>query len=333
MVTTTTQTKMRPFSLDDAQTVVDLINAHSKFVWGYEDCDLNEMIIDWTSPGIDIAKDIRVVEDQHGKIIGYIDVWDTTKPHVTKYVWGVLHPDAWDEDLYARMLAWAESRARERVQLAPEGARVIINHGLSSNDQRRNTALETYGFTLVRNFYRMVIELDHPLQQPVIPDGLSIVPIDMETELKPALIAMEDAFQDHWGFVERPIEETLKQWQHYIENSEDFDPSLWYLAKDGEQIAGICRCSGKMNEDPDMGWVSQLCVRKPWRRQGLGMALLLTSFHEFSRRGKKRVGLGVDASSLTNATRLYEKAGMHVTQKSNTYELELRPGKNLSNTG
>lgn len=333
MVTTTTQTKMRPFSLDDAQTVVDLLNAHSKFVLGYEDCDLNEMILDWTSPGIDLAKDIRVVEDQHGKIIGYIDVWDTSKPHVTKYVWGVLHPDAWDEDLFAQMLAWAESRARERLQLAPEGARVIINHGLPSNDQRRNTALETYGFTLVRNFYRMVIELNQPLQQPVVPDGLRIVPIDMETELKEALIAMEDAFQDHWGFVERPIEETLKQWHHYIENSEDFDPSLWYLAKDGNQIAGICRCSGKMNEDPDMGWVNQLCVRKPWRRQGLGMALLLTSFHEFSRRGKKRVGLGVDASSLTNATRLYEKAGMHVTQKYNTYELELRPGKNLSNTG
>lgn len=79
-----------------------------------------------------------------------------------------------------------------------------------------------------------------------------------------------------------------------------------------------------------MGWVSQLCVRKPWRQQGLGMALLLTAFNEFYRRGKKRAGLGVDATSLTNATRLYEKAGMHVTQKYNTYELELRPGKDLA---
>ena len=78
-----------------------------------------------------------------------------------------------------------------------------------------------------------------------------------------------------------------------------------------------------------MGWVNQLCVRKPWRRKGLGMALLLTSFNEFYRRGKKRAGLGVDATSLTHATRLYEKAGMHVTGKYDTYELELRPGKDL----
>jgi hypothetical protein len=59
------------------------------------------------------------------------------------------------------------------------------------------------------------------------------------------------------------------------------------------------------------------------------MAFLLTAFCEFYQRGKKRAGLGVDATSLTNATRLYEKAGMHVTQKYDTYELELRPGKDL----
>jgi ribosomal protein S18 acetylase RimI-like enzyme len=84
-----------------------------------------------------------------------------------------------------------------------------------------------------------------------------------------------------------------------------------------------------MTEDPDMGWVNQLCVRKSWRRQGLGMALLLTGFNEFYRRGKRRVGLGVDATSLTHATRLYEKAGMHVTQQHDTYEKELRPGKDI----
>ena len=38
------------------------------------------------------------------------------------------------------------------------------------------------------------------------------------------------------------------------------------------------------------------------------------------------------ASSLTNATRLYEKAGMQVTEKYNTYELELRPGQDLMMT-
>ena len=81
-----------------------------------------------------------------------------------------------------------------------------------------------------------------------------------------------------------------------------------------------------------MGWVSQLCVRQPWRRQGLGMALLLMAFAEFHRRGNKRVGLIVDAASMTNATRLYEKAGMHIARQSDAYEFELRPGERLDTT-
>ena len=50
-------------------------------------------------------------------------------------------------------------------------------------------------------------------------------------------------------------------------------------------------------------------------------------------RGKQRVGLAVDATNLTNATRLYEKAGMHVSLQYDTYEKELRPGQDLTTSG
>lgn len=325
-----TQSKLQPFKLDDAQKVVDLFNAHSRAIFGWEDTDLDEMISDWTSPGFVPGEMARVLQDDQGDIIGYIDIYDILEPHVLKYVWGVMRPDAWDDGLYREMLTWAETYARSRVRLAPEGARVVINHGTPSKDHQRNAALRAYGYKLVRNYYRMMIELDHVPKQPRLPEGIQIVPINIESELKEALIANQDGFRDHWGFVERPIEELMEQWRHYLETSKDFDPSLWFLAKDGDQIVGICWNHGKMTEDPDMGWVNQLCVRKPWRKQGLGMALLLTAFNEFYHRGKKRVGLGVDATSLTNATRLYEKAGMHVAEKFNTYEYELRPGKDLT---
>ena len=330
MVTTAVETKLRPFKFDDGPAVIDLFNAHSQYLFGWNDADLDDLMNEWTSPGIDVEETIRVVENNQGEIIGYIDVWDNTNPHVTKYAWGILHPDAWNDQLYREMLTWAENCAKRRIDLAPEGTRVIINHGTSNKDILRKKALEAYGYELVRHFYRMQIELDTPPAKPSVPEGLRIVSIDIEKELKEALIAMDDGFKDHWGHVEKPIDEMLEQWEHYMKNDPDFDPNLWYLAKDGNEIAGICRCSGKMVEDPQMGWVNQLCVRQSWRQRGLGMALLQTSFQEFYRRGKQRVGLGVDASSLTNATRLYEKAGMHISQQYDTYELELRPGKDLA---
>jgi ribosomal protein S18 acetylase RimI-like enzyme len=51
-------------------------------------------------------------------------------------------------------------------------------------------------------------------------------------------------------------------------------------------------------------------VRRPWRRRGLGLALLRRAFGEFQRRGERLVQLGVDAASPTGATRLYERVGM-----------------------
>ena len=69
-----------------------------------------------------------------------------------------------------------------------------------------------------------------------------------------------------------------------------------------------------------MGWVDTLAVRRPWRRRGLGLALLLHSFRELRARGRERVGLGVDGENTTGAVRLYERAGMHVARRSDTYE-------------
>jgi ribosomal protein S18 acetylase RimI-like enzyme len=62
----------------------------------------------------------------------------------------------------------------------------------------------------------------------------------------------------------------------------------------------------------------------------LGLALLQHTFRAYYQQGKDKVALGVDAESLTGATRLYEKAGMKVVRETNTYEIELRAGEDLS---
>ena len=78
-----------------------------------------------------------------------------------------------------------------------------------------------------------------------------------------------------------------------------------------------------------IGWVGSLGVRRPWRKRGLGEALLLQSFYNLHANGYKTIGLGVDAQNPTGATRLYKKAGMHAASEFVTYEKELRPGREL----
>jgi ribosomal protein S18 acetylase RimI-like enzyme len=78
-----------------------------------------------------------------------------------------------------------------------------------------------------------------------------------------------------------------------------------------------------------LGWVGTLGVRCPWRKKGLGLALLQHSFDEFYKRGRSTIGLGVDASNPTGATRLYQRAGMYIASEFLTFEKELRPGKEV----
>jgi ribosomal protein S18 acetylase RimI-like enzyme len=79
-----------------------------------------------------------------------------------------------------------------------------------------------------------------------------------------------------------------------------------------------------------MGWVGSLSVRRPWRRKGLAVTLLQHTFAEFQQRGQRKVGLTVDSSSLTGATRVYERAGMQTDQRTAVYSKVLRDGVELS---
>jgi ribosomal protein S18 acetylase RimI-like enzyme len=176
----------------------------------------------------------------------------------------------------------------------------------------------------------MHIDLDAPPPLPAWPEGVALRTLRVGQDERAVMRAVRDAFRDHWGYVERPFEDEYNFWQHHMFGDDDFDPTLCFLAMDGDRIAGVSLCQLKTDDDPEMGWVSTLGVLRPWRRRGLGLALLRHSFGQFYRRGKRRAGLGVDAQSLTGATRLYEKVGMHVARVYHTYEKELRRGEELS---
>jgi mycothiol synthase len=229
-------------------------------------------------------------------------------------------------------MAWAEARAKQAIDRAPTDIRISMQSGTYSTYQPAKQFLRNLGMNQLRHFLTMAIELDSPPPVAQLPEGLRIRTMKGEEEARDVVWAFEDAFKDHWGYVEQPFEKELENWLHLIRNDEEFDPTLWFLAMDGDEIAGISICKLRSDEDPEMGWVRILGVRRAWRRQGLALALLHHSFGELYRRGKKRAGLGVDASSLTGATRLYEKAGMEQIRQFTVFEKILRPGRDISIT-
>jgi ribosomal protein S18 acetylase RimI-like enzyme len=184
------------------------------------------------------------------------------------------------------------------------------------------------GYSLVRHNFRKALELEAPPTEPVLPAGFAIRPFHREPEGRALVRALREGFRDSWGYEERPFEEEYELWMHMLDQDPDNDPApFWFVAVDGEEIAGVCLCNSREAGDPEMAWIHALAVRPAWRRQGLALALLHHAFGVLYRAGKSRVALEVDTQNPTGAISLYEKAGMRVERQYDFYEEELRPGK------
>ncbi len=320
----------RPVTLQDAEQTAALINAESQLLTGIDFTFTEDMENEWNEPGFNMNEASFLVLSPEGVAVGYYEIWDPA-PHTVKNLWGRVHPDYTGRGIGSAMLSWAEQKVNVAIQKAPPEARVTATAYVQTVNQPGQQLFLNAGYAHIRNSWTMVIDLDKSPVPPAWPEGIQVRTAVMERDERAIYQAVNDSFKDHWGHVERPFEEAFERWLYYWKKSPNFDPAFWFLAMDGDEIAAINLCQPDQPTEPGMGWVATLGVRRPWRRRGIAMALLQHSFVEFYKRGCTRAGLGVDAESLTGATRLYEKAGMHSDPKREygLFEKELRPGFNL----
>jgi mycothiol synthase len=311
---------VRAPTMEDLEAVTQLVNAYEIAVEGTSETTLDDIRTGWQMPDFHLDTDAWVVLSPEGEYVGSVDVGH--RQHVKIYEYGCVHPDYWGRGIGSYLLQVAEDRALQHIPEAAPDARVSLGTSVNSKDVTAKRLLEDHGFQLVRHFWRMGIEMRETPPAAQWVEGISIQTMAPGME-RAVFEADEEAFLDHWGH----IPSTFDEWQHWTVKRESFDPSLVFLAMDGDQIAGFALCA---NEKELGGWVHVLGVRRPWRRKGLGLALLHHAFAEFYYRGIHNVYLGVDAQSLTGATRLYERAGMHVVKEFQRYEKELRAGEELS---
>lgn len=320
----------RAATMADLEKAVNLFNICAQAQIGADDATVAEIGNEWQTPGFSLDESVRVILTDEGELVGYVEVWDLNDPPTRIWVWGRVHPKHEGKGIGTYLMQWAENRSRQAIARVDEGIQVVMHSGTINTYHPPKHLFKKMGMKLERHFWRMVIDLPGRFPQPAWPKGITLKTFSDIPDLKKVYRAVEDAFQDHWGYVAQAEEESLERWHHWVENDSEFDPSLWFLALDDGDIAGVALCRPKIADDPDMGFVDTLGVRRPWRRQGLALALLNHSFAIFKQRKQKRVGLGVDAASLTGATKLYKKAGMQVARQTDVYQKILRSGKDIS---
>ena len=297
---------LREPAREEAGAIAELLNAHSHNLHGEADLSVDELA-HWFG-----IKHIWIrVAERGGRLVAYVDVANDEQQGRR------FHVDArpLDEESAHAVVAAAEKHARRHA--VPDA---ILRGYAAETDQPAAAAYQAAGLRIVRHSFQMRIEL----RAPPVPDWPPGIEVRSYTHADEEAVwdAMNETFADHWGY-QPPGPEGRAEWRHYGIEGPHFDPGLWFLAEDGDTLAGISLCQWHASGDPQFGWVQTLGVRRPWRRRGLALALLQHSFAEFAHRGATHVGLGVDAENTTNAVRLYERAGMSVARRSDTWEKTL----------
>jgi mycothiol synthase len=292
----------RPATPADAPAINKVIVAADEAVQGWSD-ETEADLLDWWRL-VDLERDSWVVQ-QDGSLVAY-GVFFAHAEHAE--LDGFVHPAKTGLGLGAWLLANGEARVRDR-------ALPLARTWCLAQDEVARKLFESLGYREVRRYYRMLIELDARPPAPEWPEGFRLSTFE-EDDAPAFYAAVNEAFADEWSFLSMPYE----QWVEHRVKAPDFDPTLWFIVREGEEIAAFLRA------DPERGgagWVGVVGVRKPWRKRGLGLALLLHTFDEFYRRGQPRIALGVDAQNPTGATRLYERAGMRVAYEAVAFEKAL----------
>ncbi|HST15083.1 MAG TPA: GNAT family N-acetyltransferase [Gaiellaceae bacterium] len=293
----------RPAVRDDTAAAAGVVIACEERLYGESSYSKSDLEADWEE--LDLAGDTLVLVDEDQLVaFGTLDdrgeLW-----RVEAYV----HPGRQGRGIGTELTTALEGIARSR------GAR-RIQSGVAEPDEAGQMLLAALGYRKVRVFREMRIELTAEPDQPHWPDGLVAGTFDPDRDAQAFHAAHQDAFAGHWEFRPRDFE----SWRDLAIETERFDPALWSVVRDGDEIAAGAVCEpGRYGG----GWVDALFTRRAWRGRGVGRALLQDAFVRCWQYGERSVGLGVDADGTMGAFHLYESAGMRPTLGWVMFEKEL----------
>ena len=265
------------------------------------------------SESFDAARDVLMAE-LDGAVVGtirvdWVDNTDGTREYRSRG-----HVDApWRRrGIGRRMLHAADELIRERAAKHDTDRPRV--QGLWSDDRQvgRRALAESEGYAAVRWFFEMErphIDVDRP-DIPPMPAGLEVRPVTAD-DAAAIWAADHEAFRDHWGGWDES-EASLRRWVE----SPEFQPELYVVAFDGDEIAGAV-LNGIIAEENEQlglrrGWLDSVFTRRAWRGRGLARALIGRSIHVLAERGMDTAALGVDADNPSGALGLYRSCGFEV---------------------
>jgi mycothiol synthase len=307
----------RPATPDDLKDVVALCVRCDLADLGDPDTELDDVRAAWRRPGYVLARNsLLILADR--QVVGYADVFEGE-------AYGMVDPAWRGRGIGTWLLHQIEALARTHRRVpeepgsgdagaeerTPQARGAVLEVSAPGRDRAFRELVERGGYRRGRSSWLMRLDMDGPPPPPVWPAGLRVRTFDRDADARAVHRLVQDAFADIGNQPRRSFE----FWEQTSLERDDFDPKLWFLASAGDALVGVnLSFSGPLG-----GYVAQLAVRRDHRGRGLGLALLHHCFGALYHRGDREVFLYVDSENRTGATRLYERAGMHVQHRLDSW--------------
>jgi ribosomal protein S18 acetylase RimI-like enzyme len=255
----------------------------------------------------------------HDKVVGYGRCWwnhELNNDYV--YISFVnLIPEWRGTDIGLAMGRHLHARIHEIARRHPDDAPKYLQMNGPDSQQWHTGLIEDLDLKAVRYSIQMTRPCSLPIEITPLPEGLEERPTKT-TEIRKIWESANEAFRDHFGFVE-PTEEEYENWIM----EPDFQPQLWKIAWDGDQAAGNVLNFVRYNENDKFnrkrGYTEGISVRRPWRRKGVARALLTQSIKMFQDMGMEETCLFVDTKNPSGALKLYTSVGYKEIKRYVTY--------------
>ncbi|RYV50336.1 GNAT family N-acetyltransferase [Pengzhenrongella frigida] len=244
---------------------------------------------------------------------------------------GGVHPAYRRRGIGTALVRWMDARGRQLLAASGSSAAGWLTTFLEGESGAEHRLFAAAGFTPARWFTTMRRDLAEPSPERAVPSGLTLVPWSIELD-DAIRVAHNEAFADHWGSQPRTAEQWrgsrssfVPRWSFAIVADADADADA--DESPAPVVAGYLMAESFVDDWPvlgySFGYVHQLGVRRPWRRQGLAVALLAAAMDAFRSEGVAYAVLDVDTENPTGAHGVYSRVGFTPVHRSVAYTIEL----------
>ncbi|MCL2316096.1 MAG: GNAT family N-acetyltransferase [Actinomycetia bacterium] len=296
---------------DDLEELAALREAIDYFEDPVDHRDQDAIVSDYQR---DIALDgylATVGRDRGGSIVAYAWIHPSVSPGLNGHLWldmGV-HPAARHRAIGRRLITWCITRAEEwQARRDPDAPPLWLGYLVDEKFGGLRAALAEQGFTPQRWLFDAHRAFDdEPL--PLAPDVAGVRLERYRADLsEPVRLAHNSVF----GVLPGAQPYTRPEWEWALGETHLHPEWSWVAREEGGLVVGYALNTVYPDDDGNTaseGWTALFGVRRPWRRQGIGTALIGASMGSFHAAGLDGAGLGIDTENPRAAERLMEHFG------------------------